>query len=123
MGTFTLDVSTLGGSAIAVLETPIAGRGRSVQLQYTVNASDSNVEIYGYGLRYRPAERRAISPGASAGVTLATGSAAVTEVAVGARGRTVQIQYTLTASAANVEIHGFGLRFRPSERRPLDAVL
>ena len=123
MGIFTLDVSRLGGNEIAVLETPITGRGRTVQLQLVVNASDSNVEVYGYGLRYRPAERRAMSPGASAGLMLATESAALTEIAVGARGRTMQVSVRLTASAANIELHGIGLRFRATERRPLDSPL
>ena len=123
MGIFTLGVSTLSGGSIAVLETPVEGRGRGIQLELTVNASDSNVEIYGYGIRYRPAERRALSAGASAGLTLATGSAALTEVAVGARGRTVQIEYRLVASDTNADLHGIGLRYRVTERRPMDSVL
>lgn len=60
MGTFTLDTSTLGGDDLQFTETPIEERGRSIQLTYSQSAAATDVELYGFAVRYAPAEGAAV---------------------------------------------------------------
>ena len=54
--TFVLDSSVLGGAGIAILETPIEERGRTTQIQWLQGGLDQDMELFGYSIRYAPAE-------------------------------------------------------------------
>ena len=54
--TFIMDTSVLAGSGIAMLETPIEERGRTIQLTWTQGGLDQDLELFGYTVRYAPAE-------------------------------------------------------------------
>lgn len=57
MPTFTLDSSALGASTQFVYaETPIAERGRSIQLSWSVSGANQDMELFGYSIRFAPAE-------------------------------------------------------------------
>ena len=53
---FVLDTSILGGAGIAILETPIEERGRTIQLVWTQGGQDQDIELFGYSIRYFPTE-------------------------------------------------------------------
>lgn len=54
--TFILDTSILGGSGVAIMETPIEERGRTITLTWTQGGQDQDMELFGYSIRYAPAE-------------------------------------------------------------------
>ncbi len=56
---FILDTSVLDGAPVSYIETIIEDRGRNIQLSWTQSGTSQDVEIYGYGLRYMPAETNA----------------------------------------------------------------
>ena len=53
---FVLDTSILGGSGIAILETPIEERGRTIQITWLQGGLDQDIELFGYSVRHFPAE-------------------------------------------------------------------
>jgi len=54
---FTLDTSTLGGSDFDYAENPeLTDRGRSIQLQWDQGGANQDLELFGYSVRYTPAE-------------------------------------------------------------------
>lgn len=53
---FILDTSVLAGSDFNYVETPIEDRGRSICLQYDQTGLNQDAEIFGYSVRYEPAE-------------------------------------------------------------------
>ena len=54
--TFILDTSILGGSGVAMLETPIEERGRTISIQWLQGGQDQDLELFGFSIRYAPAE-------------------------------------------------------------------
>lgn len=54
--TFILDTSVLGGAGVTILETPIEERGRTIQIQWLQGGLDQDMELFGYSIRYAPAE-------------------------------------------------------------------
>jgi hypothetical protein len=55
--TFILNQSRLGASiGIAMQETPIEERGRTIQITWTQDGLDQDLELFGYSVRYFPAE-------------------------------------------------------------------
>jgi hypothetical protein len=55
--TFILNQSPLGASiGIAIEETPIEERGRTIQIAWTQEGLDQDLELFGYSIRYFPAE-------------------------------------------------------------------
>ena len=54
--TFILDTSRLGGSDFNYVETIIEDRGRSIILDWSQTGVDQDMEIYGYSVRFYPAE-------------------------------------------------------------------
>ena len=59
MANFTLDTDVLGGGALEYMETVIEDRGRGIQLTYSQAGSSQDMEIYGFGIRFAPAETHA----------------------------------------------------------------
>lgn len=55
-GIFILDISTLGSLIAGIDESPIAERGRSIQITWTQAGLDQDMEIFGFGVRVAPAE-------------------------------------------------------------------
>jgi len=61
LGSFTLSTSVLGGGAqLQYIETPIEDRGRSIQLQWVQGGGSQDLELFGHGIRYTPAETHAL---------------------------------------------------------------
>ena len=54
--TFILDTSRLGGSDFNYTETIIEDRGRSIIVDWSQSGLDQDMEIYGYSIRFYPAE-------------------------------------------------------------------
>jgi hypothetical protein len=54
--TFILDTDVLGGSDFNYVETIIEDRGRSIIIDWTQSGLDEDFEIFGYSIRYYPAE-------------------------------------------------------------------
>jgi hypothetical protein len=60
MATFTLDTSTLGGADFNYAENPeINDRGRSIMVQWDQSGLNQDMELFGYSIRYLPAEETA----------------------------------------------------------------
>jgi hypothetical protein len=55
-GIFILDISTLGSLIVGLDETTFQERGRSMQISWTQAGFDQDLEIFGYGVRFAPAE-------------------------------------------------------------------
>jgi hypothetical protein len=53
---FVLDRSVLGGAGVAIQELPIEERGRTIQITWTQVGLDQDIELFGYSVRYFPAE-------------------------------------------------------------------
>lgn len=53
---FIMDTSVLGGGDFNFAETPIEDRGRSISLQYDQTGLNQDCELFGYSVRYAPAE-------------------------------------------------------------------
>lgn len=60
--TFLLDSSRLGGSEFNYVETIIEDRGRSIILDWSQSGSDQDMELFGYSIRFYPAEKQAQEP-------------------------------------------------------------
>lgn len=57
MATFTLDSSALGGApGFYFAETIIEERGRSLAIQWEQDGVDEGMELFGYSIRFAPAE-------------------------------------------------------------------
>lgn len=54
--TFILDTDVLGGSDFNYAETIIQDRGRSIILDWSVSGLNQDMEIFGYSIRFFPAE-------------------------------------------------------------------
>jgi hypothetical protein len=54
--TFILDTDVLGGSDFNYAETIIEDRGRSIILDWSVSGLNQDMEIFGYSIRFFPAE-------------------------------------------------------------------
>jgi hypothetical protein len=54
--TFILDTDVLGGSDFNYVETIIEDRGRSIILDWSVSGLNQDMEIFGYSIRFFPAE-------------------------------------------------------------------
>lgn len=54
--TFVLDTDVLGGSDFNYAETIIEDRGRSIILDWSVSGLNQDMEIFGYSIRFYPAE-------------------------------------------------------------------
>ena len=59
-GIFVLDVSTLGSLLVSLTDIPIEDRGRSIQLDWTQSGLDQDMELFGYSIRFAPAEKHAV---------------------------------------------------------------
>lgn len=55
-GVFVLDTSTLGSLIQGMDDTPIEERGRTMQVTWSQSGFDQDMEIFGYSLRFAPAE-------------------------------------------------------------------
>ena len=54
---FTWDVSVWGGSDFNYFENPdINDRGRSIMIQWDQAGKNQDLELFGYSIRYSPAE-------------------------------------------------------------------
>lgn len=53
---FILDTSVLGGADFNYFETPIEDRGRSIIMQWDQTGLNEDCELFGYSVRYSPAE-------------------------------------------------------------------
>lgn len=60
--TFILDTSRLGGSEFNYVETIIEDRGRSIILDWSQSGLNQDLEIYGYSIRFYPAEEESREP-------------------------------------------------------------
>ena len=60
--TFILDQSRLGGSEFNYVETIIEDRGRSIILDWSQSGLEQDFELYGYSIRFYPAEEEAREP-------------------------------------------------------------
>lgn len=54
--TFRLDTDTLGGSDFQFTETIVEDRGRSIQVSWSQSGLNQDMELYGYSVRFAPAE-------------------------------------------------------------------
>ena len=54
--TFILDTDVLGGSDFNYAENIIEDRGRSIYLDWSQAGSNQDMELYGYSIRFFPAE-------------------------------------------------------------------
>lgn len=54
--TFILNTDVLGGSDFNYAETIIEDRGRSIILDWSVSGLNQDMEIFGYSIRFYPAE-------------------------------------------------------------------
>ncbi len=54
--TFVLDTDILGGSDFNYFETIIEDRGRSIIVDWSQSAGSNDFEIFGYSIRFFPAE-------------------------------------------------------------------
>ena len=57
--TFIMDTSVLGGSDFNYVETIIEDRGRSIILDWSQAGLNEDFEIFGYSVRFYPAEEEA----------------------------------------------------------------
>lgn len=57
--TFVLDTSALGGNDFNYFETIIEDRGRSITVDWSQSAGGTDLEIFGYSIRFYPAEEQA----------------------------------------------------------------
>ncbi len=57
--TFILNTDVLGGSDFNYAETIIEDRGRSIILDWSVSGLNQDMEIFGYSIRFFPAEEQA----------------------------------------------------------------
>ena len=53
---FILDTDILGGSDFNFVELPYQERGRSIMAQWSQGGADQDMELFGYSIRYFPAE-------------------------------------------------------------------
>ena len=53
---FILDTDVLGGSDFNFVELPYQERGRSIMVQWSQGGADQDMELFGYSIRYFPAE-------------------------------------------------------------------
>jgi hypothetical protein len=53
---FILDTSVLGGADFNYAETIIEDRGRSISIQWDQSGLNQDMELFGYSVRYFPAE-------------------------------------------------------------------
>ena len=53
---FILDTDVLGGSDFNFVELPYAERGRSIMVQWSQGGAAQDMELFGYSIRYFPAE-------------------------------------------------------------------
>lgn len=53
---FILDTDVLGGSDFNYVETIIEDRGRSIIVDWSQSGLNEDMEIFGYSIRYFPAE-------------------------------------------------------------------
>ena len=56
---FVLDTDILGGSDFNFVEAPFGDRGRSIMIEWSQGGSDQDMELFGYSIRYFPAEAEA----------------------------------------------------------------
>ena len=49
----------LGGTDFNYVETPIEGRGRSIALDWSQGGLNQDMEIFGFSIRFFPAEEQA----------------------------------------------------------------
>jgi hypothetical protein len=54
--TFILDTDVLGGSDFNYVETIIEDRGRSIIVDWSQSGLNEDMEIFGYSIRFYPAE-------------------------------------------------------------------
>ena len=59
LGEFILGTDKLGSNDLTYFETPFEEKARSIQLTYSLGGTNRDMEIYGYGIRYEPAEPNA----------------------------------------------------------------
>ena len=59
MASFTLGISTLGGTGFAYQESIIEDRGRSLEIEWVSDAVDEDMELFGYSIRFFPTESEA----------------------------------------------------------------
>lgn len=60
MPQFVLDSSVLGGSDFNFAENPeLSDRGRSIQIQWDQPGLNQDLELFGYSVRFVPAEETA----------------------------------------------------------------
>lgn len=55
-GIFILDISTLGSLLVGLTDTTFQERGRSMQITWTQSGFNQDLETFGYGVRFAPAE-------------------------------------------------------------------
>jgi hypothetical protein len=55
-GLFILDISTLGTLVIGADDIPIEDRGRTMQITWSQSGFDQDMELFGYSIRFAPAE-------------------------------------------------------------------
>lgn len=60
--TFILDTSRLGGQEFNYTETIIEDRGRSITLDWSQGGDGVDLEIFGYSIRFYPAEEVSKEP-------------------------------------------------------------
>ena len=56
---FILGTDVLGGSDFNFAETIIQDMGRSIMVQWSQSGSGEDMELYGYSVRFYPAEQQA----------------------------------------------------------------
>lgn len=57
--TFVLDTDVLGGSDFNYTENIMEDRGRSITVQWDQTGADQDIELFGYSIRFYPAEEQA----------------------------------------------------------------
>lgn len=62
MGSFVLDTSTLSGSNLTYVETPLSERGRSIQISWEQNGSNQDMRLIGYAVRGVAGEGMSMEP-------------------------------------------------------------
>jgi len=117
LGSFILDTSRLEGVDQDLIVTPIIDRGRAIELQWSVDDANKDMELLGFAITYAPAEDTTMALPSGA---FASGTYAYIETPIEDRGRAITLEWSVDGVDDDMELLGFGLRFAVGDNQAMD---
>lgn len=117
LASFTLDSSRLEGVDQEYAETPVEDRGRAIELQWAQGGANQDMELFGYALRFQPAESQVAAAPTSAFVSA---DYAYAETPIEDRGRALQLEWAVDGAGEDIEVLGYAVRFSSGEDSALE---